>query len=116
MEDFEGIKPDKDDPIVVQLRVNSFNVRRVLLDQGSSADIIYGDAFDKLGLTDDDLTPYSGTLVGFAGEQVMVRGYIDLDTIFGEDECARVLKVRYLVLQVVASYNVIIGRNTLNTH
>ncbi|XP_057428801.1 uncharacterized protein LOC130722168 [Lotus japonicus] len=114
MADFEGIKPHKDDPIVVQLRMNSFNVRRVLLDQGSSADIIYGDAFDKLGLTDSDLTPYAGTLVGFAGEQVMVRGYIDLDTIFGEDECARVLKVRYLVLQVVASYNVIIGRNTLN--
>ncbi|XP_057432272.1 uncharacterized protein LOC130725025 [Lotus japonicus] len=84
MADFDGVKPHKDDPVVVQLRVNNFNVRRVLLDQGSSDDIIYGDAFDKLGLSDSDLTPYAGTLVGFAGEQV------------------------------VASYNIIIGRHTLN--
>lgn len=72
--DFKGIKPHKDDPIVVQLRINSFDIKRVLLDQGSSTDIIYGDAFDKLGLTDNDLTPYTRTLVGFAGEQVWVRG------------------------------------------
>ncbi|XP_057455923.1 uncharacterized protein LOC130747102 [Lotus japonicus] len=112
--DFEGIKTHKDDPVVVMIRINSFNVRRVLLDQGSSADIIYGDAFDQLGLTDKDLMPYTGTLVGFSGEQVWVRGYIDLDTIFGVDENVKLFRVRYLVLQVVASYNVIIGRNTLN--
>lgn len=41
-------------------------------------------------------------------------GYLDLDTIFGENENVKVLRVRYLVLQVVASYNVIIRRNTLN--
>lgn len=98
MADFEGIKPHKDDPIVVQLKVNSFNVIRLLLDQGSSANIIYGDAFDKLGLTNSDLTPYTGALVGFSGEQVWVRGYLDLDTIFGEEENVRVLRVRYLVL------------------
>ncbi|XP_057426260.1 uncharacterized protein LOC130719666 [Lotus japonicus] len=112
--DFEGIKTHKDDPVVVMIRINSFNVRRVLLDQGSSADIIYGDAFDQLGLTDKDLMPYTGILVGFSGEQVWVRGYIDLGTIFGVDENAKLLRVRYLVLQVVAPYNVIIGRNTLN--
>ncbi|XP_057452479.1 uncharacterized protein LOC130744307 [Lotus japonicus] len=111
---FKGIKTHKDDPVVVMIRIKSFNVRRVLLDQGSSADIIYGDAFDQLGLTDKDFMPYTGTLVGFSGEQVWVRGYIDLDTIFGFDENAKLLRVRYLVLQVVASYNVIIGRNTLN--
>ncbi|XP_057418670.1 uncharacterized protein LOC130712872 [Lotus japonicus] len=112
--DFEGVKTHKDDPIVVMIRINSFNVRRVLLDQGSSADIIYGDAFDQLGLTDKDLIPYIGTLVGFSGGQVWVRGYIDLDTIFEIDENAKLLRVRYLVIQVVASDNVIIGRNTLN--
>ncbi|XP_057444168.1 uncharacterized protein LOC130736349 [Lotus japonicus] len=112
--DFEGIKTHKDDPVVVMVRINIFNVRRVLLDQESSADIIYGDAFDQLGLTENDLMPYIGTLVGFSGEQVWVRGYLDLDTVFGVDEDAKLLRVRYLVLQVVASYNVIIGRNTLN--
>lgn len=112
--DFENIKPHKDDPIVVQLRVNNFETKRVLLDQGSSTDLTYGDVFYKLGLKDSELHPYTGNLVGFIGEQVWVRGYLDLDTIFGEGECAKTLRVRYLVLHVVASYNGIIGRTTLN--
>ncbi|XP_057426211.1 uncharacterized protein LOC130719610 [Lotus japonicus] len=112
--DFEGIKPHADDPLVVMVRINSFNVQRVLLDQGSSADIIYGDAFEQLGLTDKDLKPYTGHLAGFSGKQVRVRGYVELDTVFGIDEDAELLRIRYLVLQVVAAYNVIIGRDTLN--
>ncbi|XP_057432518.1 uncharacterized protein LOC130725292 [Lotus japonicus] len=95
--DFQGIKTNRDDHVVIMVRINSFNVRRVLLDQGSSADIIYGDAFEQLGLTDRDLMPYTGTLVGFSGERVWVRGYLDLDTIFGIDENAKLLRVRYLV-------------------
>ncbi|XP_057426054.1 uncharacterized protein LOC130719444 [Lotus japonicus] len=72
-DDFVGIKPHLDDPIVILLRVNQLNVQRVLLDQGSSADIIYGGVFDRLGLSEADLTPYAGTLVGFAGEQKTAR-------------------------------------------
>ncbi|XP_057418564.1 uncharacterized protein LOC130712763 [Lotus japonicus] len=112
--DFCGIKPHLDDPIVVPLRVNQLNVRRVLLDQGSSAEIIYGDAFERFGLKEEDLTPYAGTLVVFAGEQVWVRGVLDLDTTFGEFENAKTVKVRYLILGAVGSYNMIIGWNTLN--
>ncbi|XP_057458501.1 uncharacterized protein LOC130749195 [Lotus japonicus] len=65
--EFFGIKPHLDDPILVLLSVNQLNVQRVLLDQGSSADIIYGDTFDRLGLDDRVLTPYAGSLVGFTG-------------------------------------------------
>ncbi|XP_057449674.1 uncharacterized protein LOC130740954 [Lotus japonicus] len=112
--DFFGVKPHLDEPIVILLRVNQLNVQRVILDQGSSADIIYGEAFNRLGLNEGDLTPYAGTLVGFAGEQVWVRGVLDLDTTFGERENAKTLKVRYLILVAKGSYNMIIGRNTLN--
>ncbi|XP_057452678.1 uncharacterized protein LOC130744520 [Lotus japonicus] len=112
--DFEGIKPHEDDSMVVMVRINGFNMQRVLLDQGSSANIIYGDVFEQLGLTDKDLKPYTRHLVGFSGKQVRVRGYVQLDTIFGIGEDAELLRIIYLVLQVVATYNVIIGRGTLN--
>ncbi|XP_057444429.1 uncharacterized protein LOC130736643 [Lotus japonicus] len=112
--DFFGLKPHLDDPIVISLRVNHFDVQRTLLDQGSSADIIYGGVFAQLGIREGDLTPYEGTLVGFAGERVWVKGVIDLDTIFGEGENAKKLTVQYLVLEAEGSYNAIIGRNTLN--
>lgn len=108
-DDFRGIKPHKDDPIVVHLRVNNYDIRRVLLDQGSLVDLIYGDAFDKLGLKDNNLQSYTRSLVGFTGDR---RGYLELDTNFGKGESVKKLRMRYLVLQCVASYNVIIFRNT----
>ncbi|XP_057452534.1 uncharacterized protein LOC130744358 [Lotus japonicus] len=80
--DFEGIKAHINNPLAVMVRIKGFNVQRVLLDQGSSADIIYGVAFEQLGLTDKDLKPYTRNLVGFSRKQVQVRGCVELDTVF----------------------------------
>ena len=48
--DFEGVEPHYDDPVVVTLRDANYTVDQILIDQGSSADLIYGDAFEKNGL------------------------------------------------------------------
>lgn len=64
--DFEGVTPHEDYPIVVMLRIGGYDTERVLLNQGSSADVIYEDAVKKLKLDPDKLKPYSGSLVGFA--------------------------------------------------
>jgi hypothetical protein len=54
------------------------------MDTGSSADIMYWDAFAGMKLTTEQLHPYSGTLVGFSSEQVEVCRYVTLLTTFGE--------------------------------
>ncbi|GAU40547.1 hypothetical protein TSUD_367500 [Trifolium subterraneum] len=82
----------------------------------SSTDILYWDAYKAMHLSDEQLNPYSGTLVGFAGEQIDVMGHITLYTTFGEDENAKTIKVRYLVVKTLfTSYNIIIGRPAFNT-
>ncbi|MCI90811.1 hypothetical protein A2U01_0112105, partial [Trifolium medium] len=43
-------------------------------------------------LSDEQLKPYSGMLIGFAGEQVEVMGYTTLYTTFGEGENAKMIK------------------------
>nr|KYP35454.1 hypothetical protein KK1_043508 [Cajanus cajan] len=43
-----------------------YNVKRVLVDQGSSADIMFWEAFVGMKILTDRLMPYAGTLVGFA--------------------------------------------------
>jgi hypothetical protein len=59
--------------------------------------------------------PYNGTLMGFAGEQVEVMGYTTLLTTFGENDNAKTIKVRYLVVKTpFTSYNIIIGRPAFN--
>ncbi|XP_057452759.1 uncharacterized protein LOC130744604 [Lotus japonicus] len=112
--DFEGVQPHEDDPIVVMLRIADYEIERVLLDQGSSADLIYGDAFEKLGLTESDLLPYDGALVGFSGEKVYVRGYVELNTVFGKGKNAESFSIKFLVVKCTSPYNVLIGRPSLN--
>ncbi|XP_057418697.1 uncharacterized protein LOC130712897 [Lotus japonicus] len=113
-QDFAHVIPHDNDPIVVTIIVNNYKTRKVFLDQGSSADIIYGDAFDRLGLKESDLKPYKGTLVGFTGDRVNVRGYVEIPTTFGEGEFVKKFQVKYLVLACRANYNALLGRDTLN--
>ncbi|XP_020208161.1 uncharacterized protein LOC109793106 [Cajanus cajan] len=82
--DFEGVSPHKDDPIIISAIVMGYNVKCVLVDQGSSADILFWEAFVGMKIPTNQLIPYAGTLVGFAGDQVMARGYANLETTFGQ--------------------------------
>jgi len=40
-----GVKQPHDDPLVIMLTIEGFNTRRILVHNGSSADIIYLSAF-----------------------------------------------------------------------
>ncbi|XP_020235769.1 uncharacterized protein LOC109815456 [Cajanus cajan] len=112
--DYEGVAPHEDDPVVISAIVMGYNVKRVLIDQGSSADILFWEAFEGMKIPNDRLIPYAGTLVGFAGDQVIARGYADLETNFGEGVQMKTVVVRYLVVNAQSSYSILIGRPTLN--
>ena len=112
--DFEGVVPHDDDPMVITLQILNWNIKRVLIDTGSSADILTYEAFDRMGLSEEQLQPFQGTLSGFTGERVHVRGYITLKSIFGAGKQAKVIKIRYLVVNAPNSYNIVIGRPSFN--
>ena len=44
-EDARGVKQPHDDPLVIMLMIERFNTRRILIDNGSFANIIYLLAF-----------------------------------------------------------------------
>ena len=54
-EDLEGITTPHNDALVITLNVNTFETEGILVDQGSSTDILYYKAFKKMGLTEADL-------------------------------------------------------------
>jgi hypothetical protein len=115
-EDKREVMPHDDDPLVIQVQILNCDVKRVLIDSGSSADIMYWEAFKAMQLSNEHLLPYNGTLVGFAGEQVEVMGYTTLLTTFGVRDQAKTIKVRYLVVKTpFTSYNILIGRPAFNT-
>nr|KYP44754.1 Retrovirus-related Pol polyprotein from transposon opus [Cajanus cajan] len=91
-----------------------YNVKRVLIDQGSFADILFWETFEGMKIPNDRLIPYAGTLVGFVGDQVTARGYADLETTFGQGAQMKTVVVRYLVVNAQSFYSILIGRPTLN--
>ena len=44
-EDARGVKQSHDNPLVIMLMIEGFNTKRILVDNGSSTDIIYLSAF-----------------------------------------------------------------------
>ena len=46
--DARGVKQPQDDPLIIMLMIEGFNTRRVLVDNGSLANIIYLFSFQQL--------------------------------------------------------------------
>ena len=86
----------------------------MLVDQGSSADVMFWSTFNRLHLSPDQLRPYTGCLYGFAGDQVEVQGHLELMTTFTNDVDSRTENIRYLVVNSSSAYNILLGRPTLN--
>ena len=72
--DKHGTIQPHDDALVVTLRIGGYDVKRVMVDQGSAAEIMYPDLFKGLGLKPEDLTTYSTPLVSFEGKMVVPKG------------------------------------------
>ena len=49
-------------------------MKRVLVDQGSEAEIIYLDLYRGLNLKPENLTGYDSPLLGFDGKVVFLKG------------------------------------------
>ena len=77
-DDKVGTYQPHDDALVVTLRIGSYDVRRVLVDQGSGVEIMYPNLYNGLKLKPEDLVSYDSLLVGFDGKTVIPKGMIRL--------------------------------------
>ena len=112
--DLRDVVPHDNDLVVISVVTAGRKVHRVLVDQGSSADVMFLSTFNKLWLSPDLLSPYTGCLYGFGDIQVEVRGYLELRTMFTDGEASRTESIRYLVVNANSAYNILSSRPTLN--
>ena len=60
--------------MVVTFRIKGYDVKRVLVNQGSGVEIMYLDLYKGLNLKSGDLIAYDSPLVNFDGKVVILRG------------------------------------------
>nr|XP_009387907.1 PREDICTED: uncharacterized protein LOC103974748 [Musa acuminata subsp. malaccensis] len=106
--------PKHDDALVVAAIIANAQVKRVMVDTGSSADILYLDAFQKLGLSHDALVTMSSALTGFTYKSILPLGTTVLPLTLGEAPRTKTVMITFLVVDLPTAYNAILGRPTLN--
>ncbi|XP_016192677.1 uncharacterized protein LOC107633580 [Arachis ipaensis] len=96
--DFESKTPNLDDPVVISVATGDLLVRKVLLDLGSSADVMFLSTLKKIQLNEKVLQPSSGELVEFSKERVLVTGYVWVRITIGENSHSKTLDIQHLVV------------------
>ena len=113
-EDARGVKQPHNDLLVIMLMIEGFNTKRILVDNGSSVDIIYLPAFQQLKLDPERLCLFNSPLVSFNGDRVYPKSIVTLTVTVGTYPKQLTCQLEFLVVDCPSSYNVIIGRPMLN--
>ena len=82
----------------------------MLLDDGNVVDIIYLDAYERLGLIKIELSPATSPLYGFTRDHVILRGTVKLLVIVGEHPKVLTIVTEFLIVDCLSVVNGIIGR------
>ncbi|XP_030957568.1 uncharacterized protein LOC115979653 [Quercus lobata] len=109
-EDKRGTLQPHDDALVVTLRIGGYDVKRVLVDQGSAVEVMYPDLYKGLNLRPEDLSLYDSPLVSFEGTTVTPKGMIRLPVQTDSD----VVEVSFIVVDAYSPYTAIVARSWLH--
>ena len=82
-EDARRLHHPHDDAIVITLTIANYTTRRVLVDNGSSTDILDYLTFQQMRIKKELLHPVSVSLISFGGIKVLPIGTISLLVVVG---------------------------------
>nr|GEU73390.1 reverse transcriptase domain-containing protein [Tanacetum cinerariifolium] len=103
-----------DEPIILEGIIECHYVRRIIVDGGSSSEIMYKHCFRSLNVNIQSRLRRCRTLqVGFLGETYHPLGIIDLRVTMGKAERNKTLLMDFAIIKCRSSYNVIIGRTEM---
>ncbi|XP_077226407.1 uncharacterized protein LOC143859635 [Tasmannia lanceolata] len=108
--DLDNLIFPHDDALVITMLVANWELKKILIDNGRSADILYYRSLKQMMIGDDRLRPTNSDLFGFSGEVVKVEGQIELPVLVGEPPCQAFVMVNFLVVRATSVYKAILGR------
>ena len=105
-EDKIGTTQPYDDALLITLRIRDYDVKRVMVDNGSAVEVIYPDLYNGLNLKSEDLMPYSSPLTSFDGKLVIPKSMIRLPIQTGPE----MVEMNLIVVDTYSPYTAIVGR------
>ncbi|KAK3012697.1 hypothetical protein RJ639_009853 [Escallonia herrerae] len=89
-------------------------MKRVLIDNEGSAEVLFYDAFKRMNILTDRLQNMDTSLYGFSNNPIAIEGVIALPIAIGTPSTQANLMLHFVVVRVHFAYNAILGQPALN--
>ena len=105
----KGIYAPHNDALVLTVNINTFDVRRVLIDPGSLSEIIYHSLFEKLKLPSLQINSVDSPDFSFSGEAIWPIAIAEVPVRLGHVK----KNIEFIVMNIDSPYTAILGRGWL---
>ncbi|KAH9659680.1 hypothetical protein KPL70_023952 [Citrus sinensis] len=109
-EDEEEILYPHEDALVIKVTVLSKKFDRILIDTGSSVDVLFKSTLEEMGIADRKLEYTNTSLKGFGGEKLVPLGVVELPITIGSSPTERTMILDFVVVDEEGPYQMILGR------
>ena len=109
-DDLIPVSLSHNDALVITLMVANCEIRRCLVDTGSTTELLFLHAFDQMHISQSELITSTCPLVGFNGHVSYAKGKVRLMVTLGT--C--VVPIEFMVVDTDSPYNIILGRNWIH--
>ncbi|KAH9668850.1 Ribonuclease H [Citrus sinensis] len=109
-EDEEGILYPYEDALVIKATVASKKFDRILVDTGSSVDVLFKSTLEEMGIADRKLEHTNTSLKGFGGGKLVPLGVVELPITIGSPPTERTMILDFVVVEEEGPYQMILGR------
>ncbi|XP_074337426.1 uncharacterized protein LOC141674615 [Apium graveolens] len=112
MEDYEDVILPYEDPLIINPLIGQNKIWKVLVDTGSSANILFHKTYCKMNLVGEQLDPCNES---FGGHPIQFEGTITPPILLGKLPYTVEKPVKFYVVRIKSLYNAILGRQSLST-
>lgn len=103
-----------DDALVIDAVVANFQVKRVLIDSGSSVNVMFDNVFDGCNLERGLIEGVQTPVVGIGNVPVPPIGRVKLPVTLKDGDKARTETLEFVVMKGPSAYNMFLGRPGIN--
>ncbi|KAH9672846.1 putative LRR receptor-like serine/threonine-protein kinase [Citrus sinensis] len=109
-EDEERILYPHEDALVIEATVASKKFDRILVDTGSSVDVLFKSTLEEIGIADRKLEYTNTSLKGFGGGKLIPLGMVELPITIGSSPTERTMMLDFVVVDEESPYQMILGQ------